>query len=163
MDIYNLLRKQVASLIYEIYKVSIPIDDISIEQTNEDYTGDFTVIVFPLSKLARRPPIEIANMLAEKLLDRIPELQSTEVIKGFLNLNMKKDFWLEIFKDMILKESFLACDKKNEVIMVEFSSPNTNKPLHLGHIRNILLGNSISQLLSFQFRDSWSSSFYHWC
>jgi arginyl-tRNA synthetase len=149
MDIYNLLKSQVTSIISEIYNVSIPIDDISIEQTNEDFTGDFTVIVFPLSKIVRRSPVEVASQLSEKLLERIPELESTEVIKGFLNLTMKKAFWLKIFKDIILGDAFIKFDKRNELFMVEFSSPNTNKPLHLGHIRNNLLGNSISQLLAF--------------
>ena len=149
MDIYYLLKGQVASIINENYDLSIHSDDISIEQTNEDFTGDFTIIVFALSKIARHSPVEVANLLSEKLLERIPELESTEVIKGFLNLTMKKDFWLKIFKDIILSESFLLFDKRKEVIMVEFSSPNTNKPLHLGHIRNNLLGNSISQLLTF--------------
>ena len=97
MDIYYLLKSKVASIINELYNVNVQVDDISIEQTNEDFSGDFTVIVFPLSKIARRSPVEVAAVLADKLLERVPELESTEVIKGFLNLSMKKDFWLKIF------------------------------------------------------------------
>ena len=114
MDIYYLLKGQVASIINENYDLSIHSDDISIEQTNEDFTGDFTIIVLALSKIARHSPVEVANLLSEKLLERIPELESTEVIKGFLNLTMKKDFWLKIFKDIILSESFLLFDKRKD-------------------------------------------------
>lgn len=150
MDIYSLLKEQVASILLEKYNVNVQLDEISIEQTNDDYIGDFTIIVFSLSKLARRSPVEIANVLSVELLEKMPGLESTEVVKGFLNLTFKKEYWLHIFRDVIQPGSFLTFDKKNEVVMVEFSSPNTNKPLHLGHIRNNLLGNAVSQILSFQ-------------
>ena len=150
MDIYSFLKEQVASIFLEKYNVNIQLDDISIEQTNDDYAGDFTIIVFTLSKYAHKSPVELANMLSEELLKKNTGLESAEVVKGFLNLTFKKEYWLRVFRDVILNNSFLSFNKRKEIVMVEFSSPNTNKPLHLGHIRNNLLGNSISLILDFQ-------------
>jgi arginyl-tRNA synthetase len=150
MDIYSLLKEQVASILLEKYNVKIQLDDISIEQTNDDYKGDFTIIVFSLSKSAHKSPVELANMLSAELLKRNAGLESTEVVKGFLNLTFNQEYWLQFFRDVILNDSFLSFNKRKEIVMVEFSSPNTNKPLHLGHIRNNLLGNSISLILDFQ-------------
>ena len=142
----------------ELYNLDIEADKSLIQKTKKEFEGDFTIVVFPYVKAARKAPdvvaTEIGNKLQEKMADFVTadgvhgSLTSFNVVKGFLNFSVNSDFWLDFMSKNINNENF---GRKTEIdeqpSLIEFSSPNTNKPLHLGHIRNNLLGNSVALIL----------------
>ncbi len=143
------LGSAVAEAIKDLYGTEPESGLIQIQKTRKDLQGDFTLVVFPLLKLSRKDPVTTGRELGDKILSLIPEIQSFEVVKGFLNIVLKKDYWLNFLNSVHSDVNYgeKRADENSPLVMVEFSSPNTNKPLHLGHIRNILLGFSVSQLL----------------
>ena len=128
----------------ELYGVS---DNIQIQKTRKEFEGDYTVVVFPLLKASRKSPEATATELGEKIVASTPEIKSFNVIKGFLNLAIDASFWAARFKEIIETENFGMAAPSGRTIMIEYSSPNTNKPLHLGHVRNNLLGYSVATIL----------------
>lgn len=120
---------------------------IQIQATRKEFTGDVTAVLFPVLKVSKLSPEETGKKIGEYLLQTTPEIESYNVVKGFLNIKFSEDFWRTIFKEICADERFGFLPSTGRNVMVEFSSPNTNKPLHLGHIRNILLGWSVSKLL----------------
>ncbi len=123
---------------------------IQIQPTRKEFEGNFTLVVFPLLKLSKQSPEETARQIGEKLIEQKSIVEKYNVIKGFLNITLTSDFW----RQQLLKISetprfgFAQPESSGKHIMIEFSSPNTNKPLHLGHIRNNLLGFGISRILA---------------
>ena len=132
----------------EIFGQVIPENLIQFQKTRKDINGDLTLITFPIVKLLKKSPTEIANQLGELVRNGIEYVDSYDVINGFLNLNLTNTYWLNLLKEINSNEKFgfEKIDSKSSV-MVEFCSPNTNKPLHLGHLRNIFLGDSVSEIL----------------
>ena len=128
----------------ELYGVS---DNIQIQKTRKEFEGDYTVVVFPLLKASRKSPEATATELGEKIVASTPEIKSFNVIKGFLNLAIDSSFWAARFKEIVEAENFGMAPASGRTIMIEYSSPNTNKPLHLGHVRNNLLGYSVATIL----------------
>ena len=126
------------------------IDAVEIQPTKKDHDGDLTVVVFPLLRFVKSKPVDLADALGTYLENQIEEIKAYHVIQGFLNLIIDDVYYLRFLSDIQHPENFgiqpVTADSKK--ILVEYSSPNTNKPLHLGHIRNNLLGASVSQLLS---------------
>ena len=121
---------------------------ISIGPTNKEFTGDVTVVVFPLVKLLRRSPVEIGDLLGEHLTNNISEVSTFNVVQGFLNLSLDHKFWKQFLVEAETQGlTFGNHPSVGEKVMIEYSSPNTNKPLHLGHLRNILLGWSSAMIL----------------
>ncbi len=140
------IKKHIQYLLAEVLKNNYQIDDLSLEvqQNKTEFEGDFTVVIFPLVKVAKKSPDVLGDELGEELL-KDDAITSYNVVKGFLNLSVKNDAFVQNFRD--IKSQFDHKEKKNQTVMVEYSSPNTNKPLHLGHIRNNLLGFSVAQIL----------------
>ena len=128
----------------ELYGVS---DNIQIQKTRKEFEGDYTVVVFPLLRASKKSPEATATELGEKIVATTPEIKSFNVIKGFLNLSIDTSFWAARFKEIIETENYGMAPASGRTIMIEYSSPNTNKPLHLGHIRNNLLGYSVATIL----------------
>ena len=128
----------------ELYGTS---DNIQIQKTRKEFEGDYTVVVFPLLRASRKSPEATATELGEKIVASTPEIKSFNVIKGFLNLAIDTSFWAARFGEIIATENFGMAPASGRTIMIEYSSPNTNKPLHLGHIRNNLLGYSVATIL----------------
>ena len=120
---------------------------IQIQKTRKEFEGDYTLVVFPLVKMARKAPEAVATEIGEKIVASAEEFSSFNVIKGFLNLSLNGSFWKERFAEIATNERFGEAEPTGRNIMIEYSSPNTNKPLHLGHIRNNLLGYSVAQIL----------------
>lgn len=153
-----LLATALKDSLKELYNIDIEADKSLIQKTKKEFEGDFTIVVFPYVKAARKAPdvvaTEIGNKLQEKMADFVTadgvhgSLTSFNVVKGFLNFSVSSDFWLDFMSKNINNENF---GRKTEIdeqpSLIEFSSPNTNKPLHLGHIRNNLLGNSVALIL----------------
>ncbi len=120
---------------------------LQIQKTRKEFTGDYTLVVFPLLKRSRKAPEATATEIGEKIVATTPEISGYNVIKGFLNLQLSPLFWKERFDALAADEHWGEAPKNGRTLMIEYSSPNTNKPLHLGHIRNNLLGYSVAQIM----------------
>lgn len=122
---------------------------VQIQKTRKDQDGDFTIVVFPLVKISHKDPVTTGQEIGASLIDKVSDIESFEVLKGFLNLVLKPTYWLAFLNEAMGggKYGEKAITKESPIVMVEYSSPNTNKPLHLGHVRNNLLGFSVSQIL----------------
>ncbi|MCF8309752.1 MAG: arginine--tRNA ligase [Bacteroidales bacterium] len=143
------LAQATAELIKELYDEEPATDKIIIQKTRNEFKGDFTIVTFPIARFSKKSPEQTANELGEKLAERLEAIAGFNVIKGFLNLELSNDFWLDFVKNERNNADFgLAKDLEVEVpVVIEYSSPNTNKPLHLGHVRNNLIGYSIANIL----------------
>lgn len=133
----------------DVYNVDIQVEDVKIQKTRPEIEGDFTINVFPFLKISKQAPEALANTMGEEMSKRMEEISSFNVIKGFLNFILDDNYWIKLLKLANDEPSFgiVPIDKKDKPILIEYSSPNTNKPLHLGHIRNNLLGFSIAEIL----------------
>lgn len=143
MNIKETLQKNISRIIAGTFQLNDVM--LEVQENKTDFEGDFTVVIFPLVKHLKKNPEMIGNELGEAVKRELNFVESFNVVKGFLNLKINNQFFIENFKS--LKEGFGKVSDKNKTVMVEYSSPNTNKPLHLGHIRNNLLGFSVSQIL----------------
>ena len=130
-----------------LYGISPADNQIQIQSTRKEFEGDYTLVVFPLVKLARTSPEACAEAIGQWLCMNVSEVASYNVIKGFLNISLSPLFWNEALAEIDAAADFGQLPDNGKTVMVEFSSPNTNKPLHLGHVRNILLGWSVSELM----------------
>lgn len=145
MHIVNLIQAGLIKAISTLYNAEIS-DNITINTTRKEFTGDFTIVTFPYTKIARKNPDEIGEELGKFLVENIKEIAAFNVIKGFLNLEIDDQFWKSFLEELSNTNDFGTQPATGEKVLVEFASPNTNKPLHLGHIRNILLGWSCSKI-----------------
>lgn len=143
MKIKTAIEDKIVEIIKSVYQVEgVRLD---VQQNRTEYEGDYTLVTFPLVKLVKRSPDEIANTLGHALATQTDFLDSFNVVKGFLNIKIRDTFMLETFTN--IRDTFGTTVPRNETVMVEYSSPNTNKPLHLGHVRNNLLGFSVAKIL----------------
>ena len=147
MNLHNLLKRKVSEFILKKYDLNF--NELEVQMTKKDFIGDITIVVFPLVKTLRKSPLEIGNEIGEFLLKELEYVEEFNLIQGFLNLVIKNQFYLEFLNQIFDQDNygFIKPSLEDPTILVEFASPNTNKPLHLGHIRNILLGDSISKIL----------------
>ncbi len=122
-------------------------EQLQIQKTRKEFEGDYTTVVFPLLRRSRKSPEATAAEIGEHIVANTPEIKAYNVIKGFLNLSLADDCWTARFEEIRTDEHFGEAPATGRTIMIEYSSPNTNKPLHLGHIRNNLLGYSVAQIL----------------
>ena len=131
-----------------LYNIDIEPDANLVQPTRKGFTGDLTVVVFPWVKTARKSPDTLGAEIGQQLLEKLDCIQDFNVVKGYLNLQIKEDFWLQLLEQESDNEGYGRLETCDEApVLIEYSSPNTNKPLHLGHIRNNLLGHSVSQIL----------------
>ena len=130
-----------------IYNAEVQPEALQVQPTRKEFEGDFTLVCFPLLKITRQGPDVTGNAIGEYLLANCPEISAYNSVKGFLNLSLSNLYWFEALSSALSDKDFGQLPPTGRRVMVEFSSPNTNKPLHLGHIRNNLLGASVSDLL----------------
>ena len=130
-----------------IYGAETDASMLQVQVTRKEFEGDYTLVVFPLVRLSRKSPEVTGNEIGEWLKANVPEVEACNTVKGFLNISFSASYWNGLFMEMASDSDYGQLPPTGKTIMVEFSSPNTNKPLHLGHIRNILLGWSVSRLL----------------
>ncbi len=149
MDFTAYLKEKIQEGLIHLYGQQVNENLIQIQNTRKDFTGDYTVVTFPLLRFSKKSPEQTGEELGKYLTENIDKLKSFNVIKGFLNLELSQNFWMDKFKNAANDEHFgiNLPDENAETVLVEYSSPNTNKPLHLGHIRNNLLGYSISKIM----------------
>ena len=146
MNLERKLTEKTAEALQSLYDASS--DKIAFEKTNPDFTGDLTLVVFNFAKISKKKPEDTANDIGTYLKANVPEIADFNVVKGFLNLVIADSFWLNYFKTINSKSLIKPVPTNAPSVMVEYASPNTNKPLHLGHVRNILLGYSVSNILT---------------
>ena len=148
--VYNTLKSTISKALKDIYNIEASTEKIDLQKTRKEFKGDYTVVVFPYVKQARKSPEMVANELGHFVKDNLNDVKDFNVIKGFLNFEISDTYW-SCFADNIATDGHFGMkpvDDTSAPTVVEYSSPNTNKPLHLGHIRNNLLGWSVSQLLT---------------
>lgn len=147
MTIEKMLTQQVLEAVKACYGVELTEKDVQLQETRKEFAGDLTVVVFPFTRYSRKSPEETAKELGEYLKQNIEEVETYNVIKGFLNVVISSAYWIEVLNDVSKEERYgYAKEASGKTYMIEYSSPNTNKPLHLGHIRNNFLGWSISEI-----------------
>ena len=149
MNIEARITETVRRALVSLYSKEVQTREIQIERTRKDFQGDFTVVVFPFLRYSKKPPEQTGETLGSYLKENMDEIADFNVIKGFLNLTVGSAFWLRFLNNMNQRENIYDVFSRDtgRRVVVEYSSPNTNKPLHLGHIRNNLLGFSISRIL----------------
>jgi arginyl-tRNA synthetase len=149
MNIDLLIKNEVSKAIESLYSTAISNDTVQTQLTRKEFEGDITVVVFPFLKVSKKGPEQTGEEIGNYLVENVKNISKFNVVKGFLNLVVDVAYWLDILNEALENPNFgfVPADKKSPVAMIEYSSPNTNKPLHLGHIRNNLLGYSISQIL----------------
>ncbi|MCX6352381.1 MAG: arginine--tRNA ligase [Bacteroidetes bacterium] len=146
MKVREILQNATQKFLQDGFGVALNASEIQIQETRKDFEGDYTVVIFPLAKHTKKNPTETAKLLGDYLNHNIEFIQSFEIVQGFLNLKFTDSFWMEFLEHSTHGVHWEAVAKPLN-IMVEYSSPNTNKPLHLGHIRNNLLGYSVAEIL----------------
>lgn len=147
-DLQSKLAKATQKVLFELYNLEVP--TIDFQETRKEFEGDVTLVVFPFVRSSKKNPEETAREIGEAIVAKVPEVVGYNVVKGFLNLVIGEAQWSKLF-EQISKDpqwGFVVPDENSPASMVEYSSPNTNKPLHLGHIRNNLLGFSVSRIIA---------------
>lgn len=143
----NFIVAGVVKAVKELYGQDIAEDVINLQETRKEFEGQVTIVVFPVVRFSKKSPEETGNDIGSFLQQHVTEVVRFNVVKGFLNLSIAESYWINLFNDTLLAPDFLTAKPNGQKVMVEYSSPNTNKPLHLGHVRNNLLGYSVSELL----------------
>ena len=146
MNAENFVLQAITASVEALYG-AVDQSQLQLQKTRKEFEGDFTLVTFPLLKLSRKSPEATANEIGEHVVANTPQISSFNVIKGFLNLVIAPTFWAECFEQIAAAENYGDAEPSGRTVMIEYSSPNTNKPLHLGHIRNNLLGYSVAQIL----------------
>ena len=150
MSIEEKLTASVAEGLKELYGQEVPVGSIQLQKTKKEFEGHLTLVVFPFLRMSRKKPEQTAQEIGEYLVKNEPAIAKYNVIKGFLNLTVSSDVWVDLL-NMIEADpewGIVKADENAPLVMIEYSSPNTNKPLHLGHVRNNLLGNSLSKIMA---------------
>ncbi len=146
MNIIDQLKAGVTAGITNLYGAEVDTSTVNLSVTRKEFDGDYTVVVFPYTRMAKKKPDQIGEELGQYMVANVSDVTDFNVIKGFLNLSVADTYWTGFLNDIVAQEGYGKQAPNGRKIMVEFSSPNTNKPLHLGHIRNILLGWSCSKI-----------------
>lgn len=148
MLLIETIREHVLAVLPELFEGSFGRDDFQVSQTKPEFEGDYTVVLFSLVKKLKKSPDEIGKLLGKKLTEKHPDLYTGySLLKGFMNLTIAEPFWVDMLSKHYTDPCFGKGEIRNQKVMVEYSSPNTNKPLHLGHLRNNFLGWSIAEIL----------------
>ncbi|MGB3076453.1 MAG: arginine--tRNA ligase, partial [Chitinophagales bacterium] len=149
----SLLKEKTAQIVSQLYGQEVLPDQVQVNIPPKDFPFDFTIVAFAFSKLAKKTPDQTASEIGTHLINEIPELDRYEVVKGFLNLRLKDSYWINVFSDQVNTPVFGSLPSTGKKVMVEYCGPNTNKPLHLGHLRNIFIGHSMAAILKAEGND----------
>jgi arginyl-tRNA synthetase len=147
MSLVEILNPSIKKAITELFEVAI--DKIEFQSTRKDFEGDITMVIFPLLKVIKGNPVEIGTKIGNYLVENVAEVEKFNVVAGFLNIVISDDYYVKFFNQIKDEEKFGFVNQQSgeRAVMVEYSSPNTNKPLHLGHVRNNLLGYSVAEII----------------
>jgi arginyl-tRNA synthetase len=145
MSLQQILTPQIQQAVQSLFDISI--QKVEFQATRREFEGDITFVIFPLVKLIKGNPVEIGNKIGEYLVQNTSEVVRYNVVSGFLNIVISDDYYLNFFNAIKDNQQFGYSTTSSDAMMVEYASPNTNKPLHLGHVRNVLLGYSVAEIL----------------
>jgi len=147
MNLQDTLLHNVKQAVKSVFDAQL--ESVEFQATRKEFAGDITVVVFPMLRVVKGNPVQIGEQIGQYLVDHVSEVKAFNVVKGFLNIEISDAYYINFFNDIKSNDNygFIAPDAKGKAVMVEYSSPNTNKPLHLGHIRNVILGYSVSEIL----------------
>jgi len=145
----NSIRKQIGNAIRSLGTPGSTLPELTISPTKPEFEGDITLVCFPLTKIMGKSPEQVGQEIGTYLSEHCPEISGFNVVKGFLNLSINDRAWLSELWNLTQSEGFGPMARNGQKVLVEFSSPNTNKPLHLGHVRNIFLGAALSELMEY--------------
>lgn len=146
MKLEDILKEQVKGAVKALYQVEATDQMIQLQKTRSEFEGNITLVVFPFVKLAHKAPAQVAQEIGDYLVQSSHLVQRFNAVQGFLNITINQDFWIEQLRAIDADNQYGQLPSNGKLMMVEYSSPNTNKPLHLGHVRNNLLGYSISKI-----------------
>lgn len=146
-SIQNRLIEVTVQAVKQLYNADISENQIALQETRKEFEGQITIVTFPVTRFSKKSPEQTGTEMGEYLKAHISAITDFNVIKGFLNICLSDEYWISLLNETIVKSDFGVFPSNGKKIMVEYSSPNTNKPLHLGHIRNNLLGYSVAELL----------------
>lgn len=144
MNLDSTLRSEIQSALTTLFGQSV--DQLQLQPTNQEFEGSHTLVCFPLTKISKKNPEETAKTIGEFLISNSPLVSKYNVVKGFLNLIVNDQTWIEVFSGIYANKEYGSLPSNGKEIMIEYSSPNTNKPLHLGHLRNNFLGWSVAEI-----------------
>ncbi len=146
----EILKQQVKAAVKALYGIDADDKQIQLQKTRPEFEGNITLVVFPFVKLARKAPAQVAEEIGKAMTDSAivgePVIEKFNAVQGFLNMSIAPSFWIEQLEAIAADANYGEQPDRNQLMMVEYSSPNTNKPLHLGHVRNNLLGSSIARI-----------------
>ena len=147
MSLQEILIPFIKEAVQKTFDVTV--EKIEFQATRKDFEGDVTIVIFPLLKLIKGNPVEIGTKIGTYLVENVPQVEKFNVVAGFLNIVISDTYYVSFFNEIlpIEKFGFVATSENERAVMVEYSSPNTNKPLHLGHVRNNLLGYSVAEII----------------
>jgi arginyl-tRNA synthetase len=145
MSLQQTLSNQVQKAVASLFQATL--ENVEFQATRKEFEGDITVVVFPMLRVVKGNPVQIGTQIGEYLVENVTEVTAFNVVKGFLNLVIADSYYLDFFKEISGDESYGRQAPDGSAMMVEYSSPNTNKPLHLGHVRNVLLGYAVAEIL----------------
>ena len=150
MKIEEILAAAVSQAIADLYEAEIPANQITFQKTRPEFEGQFTLVVFPFLKISRKKPEDTAMEIGSWLVEKNEAVEKFNVVKGFLNLNISSAFWVQMLEHIqaVPDYGIVKAGEEAPLVMIEYSSPNTNKPLHLGHVRNNLLGWALSNIIA---------------
>lgn len=150
MTLEETLKQQVKAAVKALYGIDADDKQIQLQKTRPEFEGNITLVVFPFVKLARKAPAQVAEEIGKAMTDSAivgePVIEKFNAVQGFLNMSIAPSFWIEQLEAIAADANYGEQPDRNRLMMVEYSSPNTNKPLHLGHVRNNLLGSSIARI-----------------
>lgn len=147
MTIQEQLLKGISKAFETLFDHKIDPSDLALQPTRKEFTGHYTFVLFPYSRITKSSPEQSARRMGEYLVSEVEPVGGYNVVKGFLNISIKDQYWLDIFRSLVQNGQYGQFPPNGQKVMVEYSSPNTNKPLHLGHLRNNFLGFSVSEIL----------------
>lgn len=150
MKIENIIAQSVVKGIKALYGQDVPAAQVQLQKTKKEFEGHLTLVVFPFLRTSKKSPEQTAQEIGEYLSQNEPAVAAFNVIKGFLNLTISSACWIDLLNEINAEENYgiKTADESSPLVMIEYSSPNTNKPLHLGHIRNNLLGNALANIVA---------------
>ena len=145
MSLQSTIETHVKTAVSQLFEATLPA--VEFQATRKEFEGDITVVVFPMLRVVKGNPVQIGTQIGEYLVENVAEITAFNVVKGFLNLVIADSFYMSSFAEIQTTENFGRTPEAGKAVMVEYSSPNTNKPLHLGHVRNVLLGYSVAEII----------------
>jgi len=144
MTLHQIIESHIKSAVQHIYGAKL--ETVELQPTRKDFEGDITAVVFPMLRVIKGNPVQIGNAIGEYLQENVPEIAKFNVVQGFLNVVLSERYYLDFFNSVKDFSTFGRLAQSDHALMVEYASPNTNKPLHLGHVRNVLLGYAVSEI-----------------